>query len=81
TPGAVAGSMWLDEGGLADEVAARSGRTREAVLEATGARIPRGEMGREDEVAAVVAFLCSARAANVAGAAWAVDGGAVPTIS
>jgi NAD(P)-dependent dehydrogenase (short-subunit alcohol dehydrogenase family) len=35
-------------------------------------------MGSEDEVAAVILFLCSRQASNVTGAAWAVDGGAVP---
>jgi NAD(P)-dependent dehydrogenase (short-subunit alcohol dehydrogenase family) len=28
----------------------------------------------------VIVFLCSAAASNVAGAAWSVDGGAVPVI-
>jgi NAD(P)-dependent dehydrogenase (short-subunit alcohol dehydrogenase family) len=37
-------------------------------------------MGSEEEIAAVIAFLCSERASNVAGAAWSVDGGAVPVI-
>jgi 3-oxoacyl-[acyl-carrier protein] reductase len=78
-PGAIAGSMWQSEGGLADEIAGRRGTSREEVLKSTGARIPRGTMGTEDEVAAVIAFLCSRHAANVAGAAWAVDGGSVPT--
>jgi NAD(P)-dependent dehydrogenase (short-subunit alcohol dehydrogenase family) len=37
-------------------------------------------LGREDEIAAVIAFLCSERSSNVTGAAWSVDGGTVPTI-
>jgi 3-oxoacyl-[acyl-carrier protein] reductase len=80
TPGPVEGELWLAEGGLADQVAARQGGDREAVLEAVRARTPRGRLGSEEEVAAVVVFLCSARAANVVGAAWSVDGGTVPTI-
>ncbi len=37
-------------------------------------------MGRTDEIAAAIVFLCSERASNVTGAAWSVDGGSVPTI-
>jgi 3-oxoacyl-[acyl-carrier protein] reductase len=81
TPGPIDGETWTADGGLADQLAARSGSTRDEVLEATRSRVPVGRMGTDDEVAAVIAFLCSQLASNVAGAAWSVDGGSVPTIA
>jgi 3-oxoacyl-[acyl-carrier protein] reductase len=78
-PGPVKGEAWTGEGGLAEQLAARSDRTPAEVLEATAAGLPRGRMGADDEVAAVVAFLCSELSSNVVGAAWSVDGGSVPT--
>jgi 3-oxoacyl-[acyl-carrier protein] reductase len=79
-PGPVEGPLWLEEGGLADQAAAKKGTSREEALEATRSRIPLGRFARDDEVAAVIVFLCSERASNVAGAAWSVDGGSVPII-
>jgi 3-oxoacyl-[acyl-carrier protein] reductase len=79
-PGPVETELWIGEGGLADQVAERTGSTRDEVLASTHAKPPLGRMGREDEIAAVIAFLCSERASNVTGAAWSVDGGIVPTI-
>jgi 3-oxoacyl-[acyl-carrier protein] reductase len=79
-PGPVDTGMWLDEGGLADQAAAARGITRDEALAAQRAKIPLGRFGTEDEIAAVIAFLCSGQAGNVAGAAWSVDGGAVPLI-
>jgi 3-oxoacyl-[acyl-carrier protein] reductase len=79
-PGPIRGGSWTKKGGLADQLAARSGKTRDDVLEATGAGLPRGRMGTDDEVAAAIVFLCSEPASNVVGAAWSVDGGSVPTI-
>jgi 3-oxoacyl-[acyl-carrier protein] reductase len=79
-PGPVEGDLWTREGGLADEIASRTGSTREDVLEATRSKPPIGRMGTEEEIAAAIAFLCSERASYVAGAAWSVDGGSVPVI-
>ncbi len=80
TPGAVATGLWTDEGGLADQAAQAKGISREEALEAQAAKIPLGRLADEDEIARVVVFLCSQAASNVTGAAWSVDGGAVPVI-
>ena len=79
-PGPTETPLWLAEGGLADQVAERSGRSRQEVLESTHAKSLTGRMGREDEVAAAIVFLCSEQASNVVGAAWSVDGGATQAI-
>jgi 3-oxoacyl-[acyl-carrier protein] reductase len=80
TPGPVGTGLWLDPGGLADQVAKAQGKTRVEVLESVAAGVPLGRLGTEREMASVICFLCSERASYVTGAAWSVDGGAVPVI-
>jgi len=80
TPGPTATEAWLGEGGLADQQAARTGRSRDEVLASVGAGRPLGRLAQPDEIAAVIAFLCSPRASYVTGAAWSADGGTVPII-
>jgi 3-oxoacyl-[acyl-carrier protein] reductase len=79
-PGPTATAAWLGDGGLADQQAAASIKTRQQVLEAVGAGRPLGRLAEPDEIAAVIVFLCSQRASYVTGAAWSADGGTVPII-
>jgi 3-oxoacyl-[acyl-carrier protein] reductase len=80
-PGAVATPLWIAEGGLGDQTAAAKGLgSREEALDVQRERIPLGRFAEPGEIADVIAFLCSERAAAVTGAAWSVDGGTVPVI-
>jgi 3-oxoacyl-[acyl-carrier protein] reductase len=78
-PGPVTSGLWLDAGGLADQVAEAKGISRDEALEQQQAKVPLGRYAEPEEIAAVVVFLCSARASTVAGAAWSADGGTVPS--
>ncbi len=70
----------FDTGALARFEAARAGlegRTPEEVRAEHIANTPMGRLGRAEELADVVVFLCSDRASFVTGTAIRVDGGAV----
>lgn len=76
TPGPTATDAWLGEGGLADQL----GGDRAETLAKVGAGRPLGRLAEPAEIASVVVFLCSERAAYVTGSAWSADGGTVPII-
>ena len=80
TPGVTATDLWIGAGGLADQQAAKSGATRERALDDIAAKLPLRRLGDVGEVADVIAFLCSERAAGVNGAAWSADGGTFESI-
>ncbi len=80
TPGATASELWMAEGGMADQLAAARGTTREDAIAAQLAKIPLGRLAEPAEIADVIVFLCSARSGAVTGAAWSADGGSVQVI-
>jgi len=80
TPGPIASELWLKPGGLVDQTVAVRGGTREQVLEGAASGLPLKRLAQPGEVADVILFLCSQVASTVCGAAWSVDGGAVPVI-
>jgi NAD(P)-dependent dehydrogenase (short-subunit alcohol dehydrogenase family) len=75
TPGPTATHVWLGAGGLAEQQG-----ERDEVLAKVAAGRPLGRLAEPEEIADVIVFLLSPKAAYVTGAAWSVDGGTVPVI-
>jgi len=81
-PGPVRTPFWTDPGGFAEAVAAGSGVSAQTALDDTVPRnmgISTGRVTEADEVANLVAFLASARAGNITGAEFVIDGGQIKT--
>ncbi|HEY8584420.1 MAG TPA: SDR family oxidoreductase [Capillimicrobium sp.] len=79
-PGMAVTEGWTAPGGLADQLAAQRGHSREEVLRAQVGRLPIGRALEVEEIAKIAVVLCSEAAGGVAGSAWSVDGGAWPSI-
>ncbi|UUN26664.1 oxidoreductase [Streptomyces sp. FIT100] len=81
-PGPVRTPFWTAPGGFAETVAAQAGTTaQQAVDEVVPQRwgISSGRVTEPQEVADLAVFLASARAANITGAEFVIDGGQIKT--
>jgi NAD(P)-dependent dehydrogenase (short-subunit alcohol dehydrogenase family) len=64
---------------LAETAGTDEATARQGLMESLGG-IPIGRPGRPEEVAELVAFLASDRAASIHGSEYVIDGGTVPTV-
>ncbi|TQM32479.1 oxidoreductase [Nocardia bhagyanarayanae] len=81
SPGVVGTSVWRSSDGLGAAIAARQGITHEQFLSAMPEQfgIASGRIAEPEELAELITFLVSDKAANIVGADYAVDGGTVKT--
>jgi NAD(P)-dependent dehydrogenase (short-subunit alcohol dehydrogenase family) len=82
SPGPVATDLWLGEHGVAETVAKASGvdadTARQQVVASIGG-FATGRFTTPEEVATLIAFLASARAGNITGVNYVIDGGLIKT--
>ncbi|MFJ9370786.1 oxidoreductase [Nocardia sp. NPDC101769] len=79
SPGPVATDLWLGTGGVAATVAASTGGSASSVADSVAAQSVTGRFTRPDEIADLVLFLASPRAANITGTDVVIDGGLITT--
>jgi NAD(P)-dependent dehydrogenase (short-subunit alcohol dehydrogenase family) len=80
SPGPVSTSLWLGEDGVAQTVARATGGDPAAVANQAAADAATGRFTTPEEVADLLVFLASARAGNVTGADFTIDGGLIKTL-
>lgn len=82
SPGPVRTPFWTAPGGFADTVAAGAGTTAQAAIDEVvpaSMAISTGRVTEAEEVADLILFLVSERAANITGSEYVIDGGQLKT--
>ncbi|MGB6207749.1 SDR family oxidoreductase [Mycobacterium sp.] len=80
SPGPVSTERFIEQGGVADELAAANGQTADEVRAELASSTPTGRFSTAEEVADLVVFLASDRAGNITGDDYRIDGGFVATV-
>jgi NAD(P)-dependent dehydrogenase (short-subunit alcohol dehydrogenase family) len=80
SPGPVRTDLWLGDTGVAATVSKDGDASADDVIRQQEAAAPSGRFTDPAEIADLVAFLCSTRAANITGSDFVIDGGLVTTL-
>lgn len=80
SPGPVATDLWLGESGMAATLSDATGRQAQDVAASAVGDTPLGRFTKPEEVADLVTFLASERAANITGADVTIDAGLIGTM-
>jgi NAD(P)-dependent dehydrogenase (short-subunit alcohol dehydrogenase family) len=80
SPGPVTTDLWLGDNGIARRLSSTSGESPEAIAASAVGATPLGRFSTPQEVADLVMFLASDRAANITGADMTIDGGMINTV-
>jgi len=80
SPGPTSTALWLGPDGVAAQVAAMEGSDPKTVVSETEQGIPAGRMVKAEEVADLIVYLASARAAMITGIDVLIDGGLTQTL-
>jgi NAD(P)-dependent dehydrogenase (short-subunit alcohol dehydrogenase family) len=80
SPGPVQTDLWLGAGGVAATVGGASGTDPDEVVRRQEAAAATGRFTRPGEIADLVVFLASDRAANITGSDFVIDGGLITTL-
>jgi NAD(P)-dependent dehydrogenase (short-subunit alcohol dehydrogenase family) len=80
SPGPVATDLWLGSDGVAATVSQATGQTASNVESDAASQSVTGRFSKPAEVADLILYLASDRAANITGSDFAVDGGFIPTL-
>jgi NAD(P)-dependent dehydrogenase (short-subunit alcohol dehydrogenase family) len=80
SPGPVATDLWLGGDGVAATVSQATGARASDVESQAASQSLTGRFSQPGEIADLIAYLVSDRAANITGADFTIDGGLVPTL-